>query len=43
MERIKCSVRSVRDDDRSMLVLLAEETRRWAASQGITVPEHASA
>ena len=26
MERIKCSVRSVRDDDRSMLVLLAEET-----------------
>ena len=26
MERIKCSVRDVRDDDRSMLVLLAEET-----------------
>ena len=26
MDRIKCSVRDVRDDDRSMLVLLAEET-----------------
>jgi GNAT superfamily N-acetyltransferase len=26
VERIKCSVRSVRDDDRGMLVLLAEET-----------------
>jgi ribosomal protein S18 acetylase RimI-like enzyme len=26
VERIKCSVRSLRDDDRSMLVLLAEET-----------------
>ena len=26
MERIKCSVRSLRDDDRGMLVLLAEET-----------------
>ena len=26
MERVKCSVRDVSDDDRSMLVLLAEET-----------------
>ncbi len=26
MERLKCSVRSLRDDDRGMLVLLAEET-----------------
>ena len=26
MDRIKCEIRAVRDDDRSMLVLLAEET-----------------
>jgi ribosomal protein S18 acetylase RimI-like enzyme len=42
VERIKCSVRTVRDDDRGMLVLLAEETLHPLA-EGSGHPEKYSA
>lgn len=38
MERLRCEIRSARDDDRSMLVLLAEETLRRLA-EGAGHPE----